>query len=307
MPLQDEWPALGGLMFTAKRLVDGLYAGSHASWRRGAGLEFHDYRPYSPGDDPKDIDWKLYGRTDRLYLRQYRQRTDLHLYILVDATASMGFAGFEERANARTDRTSVTKFEYARLLAAAIAFLAIRQNDRVGLGLMTNRLSQYLPPASGAAHLQKFCWTLETAQLGSGPGDIGAAIRHARSLVKRRGLFVIISDLLDEPDPFFDALNWLGHNRFDAAVFQVLTRSELDLSTTVDRGGMKITDPETRLAVPAEVVKIRQRYSLLMSRHVDTIALGCGARGMDHHLITTDQPIVVALRRYLSYGRVAAR
>ncbi len=298
MALTPEWSKLGSLLFVAKQLAHGLYPGMHPSSRRGAGLEFHDYRPYSPGDDPAGIDWKLFGRTDRLYLRRYRQWTDLNVYLMIDHTASMDFP-LAKSTTTTGDPDTPTKLGYARLLAATIAYLAIRQGDRVALGFMTDRLTRYLPPAGGSAALENLCWALERLEPAHGKGNLAAAIAHAQAVTQRRGLFVILSDLLDEPAPFFDALNRLRHHRHDTAVFQVLSPQELD-PAKLPTAAIRLRDPETQRTVTTDIPEIHSRYAKLLSDHLQTIRHGCLARGADHHRVTTDQPIVAALRDHLT-------
>lgn len=293
----DRWASLHGLMFTTKLLVDGLYAGGHASPHRGAGVDFHDYRPYVPGDDVSAIDWKLYGRTDRYYLRRYQRRTDLHAYIMVDTSASMNFTGLDRRGMSLKNAPS--KLACACELAAAIAMLTIRQNDRVGLGLFDKTLHLHLPPAGTWAHLQRIIHTLESARGTEGPGDLGRCIAHAHSTLRRRGLFVLISDLLDPPEILFDSLNRLRHDRFDVIVFQILTPQELNLREVGPRR-MRFIDSETRKQTPTFIPQVDAAYRRLLNDHLATLKQGCAARNVDHNLVRTDESVIESLRRYLA-------
>ena len=295
----DDWSKLGGLYFAARRVADGLHAGSHPSARRGPGLDFHDYRPYCPGDDPGRIDWKLFGRTDRYYLRRYHQLTDLPTHVMVDRTASMGFAGLSTTAHASRSTKHPTKFHYAKLLAATIAFLAVRHGDQIALSLFTDQLTAHVPAGSTPAHLRRVCTTLERAPVADHGGDLGSAIASAVTATQRRGLFIIISDLLDDPDPFFDGLNRLRHLHFDVIVFQVLTRDELSL-TRHDQASLRLIDPETNASVSTRLPTVRDRYAQLISQHLATLQRGCVARGVDYQLVTPDQPIPTALRLHLA-------
>lgn len=283
-------------MFTARRLVDGLYAGHHASTRHGPGLEFHDYRPYCPGDDPSKIDWKLFGRTDRYYLRRHRQHTDQQVYLLLDATASMDFASPQKP---HAPHAPVTKLAYAQTLAAAIAFLTIRQGDRVGLGTYADKLLQHLPPAGTWSHLQDLCQTLQRTQAVTTTPNARAAVKQAHRLLSRRALVVLISDLIDEPAPLFDALSLLRHDRFEVIVFQVLTTHELDPTHWGDHP-LQLTDPETNQSVTTHPRETRDRYTQHLSQHISAVHRACAARSIDHNLVTTDQPIPAVLQRYLT-------
>ena len=309
---------LGGLFFAARRLVDGLYPGLHPSLQRGAGLEFLDYRCYCPGDDPKDIDWKLFGRTDRLYRRQYQQWSQMHLHILVDRTASMAFPPVADSQDHPPNSSSqhqsqmtssrlhepsfltsahFSKFDYARLLAATIARLAVRQGDRVSTGLFTDRVTDYTPLGGSMEHLQQLCWMLESVlPTDSGLGDLASSVAHAQRLARRRGLFVIISDLLDDPALLIDALDRLRHHRSDAIVFQVLCREELDLVGPLFRGAsLRLTDLESRQSLATVPKQIRHRYVQLITQHIETVRQVCRVRGVDHRLVATNSPIYEAL------------
>jgi len=291
-----NWSNLGGLLFAARRLVDGLYAGAHLSPQPGPGIDFHDYRAYSPGDDLADVDWKLFGRTDRYYVRRYRRQTDLSAYLLLDVSASMGFSALDRRGRPVAEQTAASKLHYAQTLAALIATLMIRQGDRVGLGMFADRLVHHLTPGSTPAHLQQICADLERAQ-PAGRADPGAALVQAHAQMKRRGLFIIISDLLDDPQSLFDGLGRLRHDRFEATVLQVLSGQELNLREL--GGELELVDTETRRSVQTDIGQVRRRYEQLMSAHLIAVSAGCRSRGMDYHLLRTDQPIIEGLRAYL--------
>ncbi len=291
---RHEWDKLGGLLFVARRLVEGMWAGRHAATRQGSGLEFHEYRSYVPGDVPGDIDWKLYGRTDRLFVRRYRQTTDLHAYVMVDCSASMDFAGLARR------RGAVSKLDYATQLAAAIAFLTIRQADRAGLGLFSDRLHSHLPAVGTWSHLHRLCHELERAQAVKGEGDVHQSLLGAHALMRRRGVLVLISDLLDDAQPILDGLLRFRHDRFEVVVFQVLTPDELNLSAA--RGGMlRLVDAETGRRMRTDPRQIASSYNARIGEHLATLRRACLARGIDHNLLVTDQPCHAALRRYLSH------
>lgn len=294
MAQTHDWSRLSGLMFTARKLVDGLYSGHHRSTRHGAGLEFRDYRAYCPGDDVTKIDWKLFGRTDRYYLRRHVRPTDLQIYLLVDRTASMDFASLRPRV----DPAPPTKLQWAATLAAAIAFLAIRQHDRAGLGLFSDRLDLHMAPSGTWSGLRKICFELERVRAGCGIGDVATSIRHAHATMKRGGLMVLVSDLLDEPNRTLEQLARLRHNRFDVIVFQVLGPDELDLAGAGHRR-LKLVDGETRRSVRTHPLQIRERYGQLVSQHITAFHHRCTGLGIDHNLATTDRTPIQMLRRYL--------
>ncbi|MFA9479957.1 DUF58 domain-containing protein [Phycisphaerales bacterium AB-hyl4] len=293
-----SWSRLGGLLFTAKTLVDGLYAGGHASPRHGAGMEFHDYRPYVPGDDLSAVDWKLFGRTDRYYLRRDRRYSDLHVQLLVDVSASMDFAALD---GPTPDRP--TKLAVAKQLAAAIAFLTIRQGDRVGLALGGQRLREAMPVRNSWPHLQQLCATLEQATVNTGAGDVGACLRQLHAMRQRRGLVVLLSDLLDEPGPMLDGLQRLRHDRFEVIVLQVLSPNELHLSQA-GVGWRRLVDAESSRRADVRLsgagAKAEVEYDRRMASHLAALRTACLSRGAAYQLVRTDQPALMSLRQYLA-------
>lgn len=279
-------------MLRARRLVDGLYAGSHPSPRRGAGIEFHEYRAYATGDDPGAIDWKLFGRTDRLYVRRYRQHTDLRLYVMVDASASMDYAG---------DGGDRTKLDVACEIAAALAMLAVRQADRVGLGVFDATLRRHLPIAGSWQHLQHVIRAIDELRPAAGPGDAAHAMRQAHRLLRPRTSVVVIGDFLDDPAALLDGVARLRHppqSGCGVTLLQVLTPEELDLNRLrADR--IRLADVETPLRVTTDVDAVAARYRELIEGHVQTLRRGAAALGAEHLLVRTDEDLGAVLARWL--------
>ena len=314
-----SWSQLSSLMLTAKRLTDGLYAGPHTARHYGPGLDFHDYRAYVPGDDLSAVDWKLFGRTDRYYLKRYQRQTDLHLYLLVDVSASMRFAGLDRKGQQIRSPQMLSKFDYVQQMAAALAFLAIRQGDCIGVGLFDRGLIHHEPVAGSWAHLQRVIGVLERAEPGnnanvqtsttkkssssaaraSGGGGVGAAMAQAHALLPRRGLVMILSDFLDEPASLFDGLNRLRHARFDVAAIAVLTPQERDLAA-ITATRLQMVDLETRDTVVTDVRMVAQRYQQVFADHLDIVRQGCVGRGVDYALTTTNRPVIETLRGHLA-------
>ncbi len=304
MPTTDPIAGLEGLYLAAKHLVDGLYTGQHASPLRGAGIEFHDYRPYSPGDDLRTIDWKLFGRTDRYYLKRYRRETDLNLHVAVDGSASMGFAALSGKP--LSQQKQLTKFAIAQRLAAALITLAIRQGDRAGLGVFDRRLRCLHPPTGSLRQLQVMIAELERIEPAIGSSDLAASLDQlTHTLRGRRAAIAVVSDLLDEPRPMldvFDRLRFAGHEVF---VFQVLSPDELSLPEQTR--GLRMIDPEKGPAVNTQPNMIARRYRLLMQSHIDTLRQSLTARGIDHVMVNTSEPLIAVLRRYLIQRAARAR
>lgn len=302
MSKRDPIAGLDGLYFAAKHLVDGLYTGRHASPLRGSGIEFHDYRPYTPGDDLRSIDWKRYGRTDRYYLKRYRRETDLNLHVMVDGSASMNFASL----NSQSVEGRPTKFAVAQHLAAALTTLAIRQGDRAALGVFDQRLRCLHPPTGSLRQLQVMLADLEQTQPATGQADLAGSLEQlAHTLRGHKAAIAVVSDLLDAPEPMmdvFDRLRFAGH---EVVVFQVLTPDELALPT--DTRGLRMIDPETGPAVNTRPQQVAASYQQLIEAHLSTLRRSLAARGMDHVLVDTSEPLIAVLRRYLQQRAAGAR
>ena len=273
--------AIADLELVSRRVVDGTISGLHRSPFHGYSAEFSQYRHYRPGDDLKYVDWKLFARTDRLYTKQFRETTNLLCSIALDASASMNYAS----------AGGVTKFQYARLLAASIANLVSRQGDAVGLVTFADGLKAYLPSRGGQVHLRSLLLTLEKAE-PSGTTGIGAALARNLELLKRRGLLVLISDLYDEAPEVEQALKRAAHAGHEVILFHVLTRDEVELPF---RGDVEIEDAETG----ATVLTNGSAYLAQMSEFLERWRSRSTAYGLDYVRVFTDTPLDAALRGYL--------
>jgi uncharacterized protein (DUF58 family) len=276
--------AIGDLEFVSKRVVDGTIAGLHRSPFHGYSAEFSQYRHYRPGDDLKYIDWKLFARTDRLYTKQFRETTNLKTQIAIDVSASMGYAG----ANA------VTKFQYARLVAAALAHLVSRQGDAVGLVTYADGVRQFLPSRGGAGHLRALLVAL-ARETASGVTHAAVALARTIDLLSRRGIVVVISDLYDEGDEVERALRRAVHIGHEVIVFHTLTREEVELPF---RGDVEIEDPETHARVLTSGAAARG-YREAVAAFLERWRTRCAAHGIDYVRTFTDEPLDAALRGYL--------
>ena len=278
--------AIADLELVSRRIVDGTISGLHRSPFHGYSAEFSQYRHYRPGDDLKYIDWKLFARTDRLYTKQFRETTNLVCQIALDASASMDYAGAGG---------GVTKFQYARLLAAALAHLVSRQGDAVGLVTYADALRQYLPSRGGQAHLRSVLLTLRRTEPG-GATDGAAALARTIDLLKRRGLLVVISDLYDERPDVERALMRAAHTGHDVIVFHVLTRDEVELPFA---GDVEVEDPETGRIVLSNGRLAATPYRAAISAFLERWRSRAAAYGVDYVRLFTDQPLDTGLRAYL--------
>jgi len=284
-------------------MVDGLYAGRHRSPRRGQSAEFYDFRPYSPGDEPRRVDWKLFGRTDRLYVRRFRHDAELAVHLLLDRSSSMDFAALRARNDAvlgGRPQPAPTKLRYAQQLAAALAYLAIRQNDRVSLTFIDESASPAVPLGSTTAHLHRLTASLESLQPHARTQPRAAlAAAHAAigSQRGRRGLLILISDLLARPADWLAGLTGFARDPFDILVLQILTPDELDLGSV---GAAQLIDSETARRVRTAGPDTRRRYRQAIQQHQATLRAGFAQHQIAHHLIRTDVEPIESLRRVLA-------
>ena len=277
--------AVADLELVSKRVVDGTIAGLHRSPFHGYSAEFSQYRHYRPGDDLKYVDWKLFARTDRLYTKQFRETTNLLAQIALDASASMDYSG----------AAGVTKFQYARLLAAALAHLVSRQGDAVGLVTYADAIRQFLPSRGGQAHLRALLLALGRAE-PSGGTNTAAALARTIDLLKRRGLLVVVSDLYDEDEAVERAIMRAAHIGHETIVIHVLTREELSLPF---RGDVEIEDPETGRRVMSNGAASARAYRAAFSAFLERWRERCATHGVDYVRVFTDMPLDAALRGYL--------
>ena len=282
-----ELERFGDLLLFARATVEGYFAGKHKSPYRGSSVEFTDYKEYIPGDDPKRIDWQCYGRSRRLFVRQFEAETDMVIYLLVDVSASMSYAG--------TDLQS--KYIVAAKIAAALSYLMIGQGDKASLGLFAQMLRGVIPPGGTRQHLHNLISALESVQPASTTG-IARALTDCDSLFKRRGLIVVLSDFWDDPDQTFDALSRFLHRKFQILLLQIAHPHELDLPEV---NVARFRDLETQDEVEVETEEIRQAYRELARQRTERLAREANLRRMDHALIRTDRPYLEAIEAYLGF------
>ena len=276
---------IGDLELIARVTVDGTIAGLHRSPFHGYSAEFSQYRHYRPGDDLKYVDWKLLARTDRIYTKQYRETTNLAAQVALDASASMAFAG----------KGGVSKLEYARLLAAALAYLVASQGDATGLVVYDHEVRQFIGSRTGQAHLRSILLALSRVE-ASGSTAMSTALRRAGELLKRRGLLIVISDLYDEDSTLDVELRRAVRMGHEVAVFHVLTREEIEFSFT---GDIEFEDLESETTVITNADAVRVAYQRRMTDFLERWRTRCAGARIVYSRVTTDQPLDAALRGYL--------
>ena len=283
--------AVASLQLLARQIVEGFYAGLHRSPHKGFSVEFKEHRQYVPGDDIRSIDWKLYGKTDRFFIREYEEETNLRCTILVDASGSMGYRG---------SRSAHTKLEYAVRVAAALSYLLLRQQDGAGLVTFSDELRRYIPPRARPKHLAAILDELSKLTPG-GETELGGVMRRIASKVGRRGLVVLLSDLFGDVDATMKALAQFRHSDHEVILFAVWDPDELDFPfrrwTQFD--SLERRD-HRRLVDPAQM---RQRYLARLAEFRERLATGCRRQRIALVPLSTDQPPSEALGAYLALRR----
>jgi hypothetical protein len=295
--------ALGRIEIVARWIVDGFMSGLHRSPRKGFSVEFAEYRPYQPGDDLRYVDWKIAARSDRWVVRQYEEETNLRASIVLDVSRSMAWSGAQMRSGAastgqaRTRDTAavaqLTKLEYAERLTAALALLLLRQRDAVGLVRFDERIRTAVPPRARNGQWRRIVASLEEPGAGRASSAAEALSQSAR-LINRRGLIVLVSDLLmeiDEVETAMRGLRALGH---DVTVLHIMDPAERELP---GGGEAVFIDPETDLSVPASIADVRAAYKNTVDEVIGEWRSMFGGLGIGYEIVSTDAPFGVPLRQ----------
>jgi len=280
-----------GLDLKARLIVEGYIAGLHKSPYQGSSVEFAEHREYAPGDDIKHVDWKVWSRTDKLYLKQYEEETNLITYLLLDTSESMRY-----RSN------GVSKLDYARYIAAALAYLVLKQQDSVGLATFDFEVRNFLRPSSHASHLKQLLHLMDTTAAAQ-KTNVATIFHDLAERFKKRGLVIILSDLFDEVPSLLSGLKHFRHRRHEIIVFQILDPAELEFpfqDTTLFKG------MEDLPQVLSEPRALRQAYREEFDGFLTEVRRGCRGQHIDHVLMRTDQKLDVALSAYLA-SRMAKR
>jgi len=288
--------ALGRIEIVARWIVDGFMSGLHRSPRKGFSVEFAEYRPYQPGDDLRYIDWKIAARSDRWVVRQYEEETNLRASIVLDVSRSMAWSGAQLFALAGTDQSSaarLTKLAYGERLTAALALLFLRQRDAVGLVRFDSEIRSAVPPRARNGQWRRVIAALEEGGAGRA-SSAPIALEQAARLINRRGMIVLVSDLLiDIPDVerAVRALRAAGH---DVTVLHLMDPAERELPSS---GEAVFVDPESDLEIAASIADVRAAYRQTVDEVIDEWRTMFSSIGASYELIYTDAPFGVPLRR----------
>ena len=276
---------LGTLELKARTVVEGFLSGLHRSPYKGFSVEFAEYRQYIPGDDLSTIDWKVYARSDRYYVKKFEEETNLDCHLLLDVSASMGYGS-----------RGITKLQYASVLAASLAYLMNRQRDAVGLTAFDEAIVEMVPPSARPGHLRGILLTLDRMRLGTRT-DVSKPLNLLANGIAKRGMVVVISDLLDDPARVVAGLRHFRFRGTDVVVFHVMDPDELTFPFERATRFRDIEGTEELMAVPALV---RQQYLDALHASLDTYKRELGGAGIDYRLLNTSEPLEFALMAYLS-------
>ncbi|REK08603.1 MAG: DUF58 domain-containing protein [Planctomycetota bacterium] len=275
---------ISSLSLRARQVVEGTISGLHRSPFHGFNVEFAEYREYSPGDDLRRLDWRVLGRTDRFYVKQYEEESNLRATLVLDCSGSMRYGS-----------RALSKFHYAATAAASLATLLVEQQDPVGLALFDNEAREVLPPAATQAQLARIIGLLENAQPNR-ETELGSVLLTLSEQVKKRGLVVVFSDLLTDLDAFYDGMRRLMYRGHEIVVFHVLDPDELELPFN---DLVMFRDIEGNEELLAEPWAFRKSYQEAMQTFLSEVRSGCGDRGIDYVFLRTDQPLADMLSHYL--------
>jgi uncharacterized protein (DUF58 family) len=278
---------ISNLYLRARWVVEGIMSGVHRSRAKGFSVEFEEHREYSPGDEIRRIDWKALGKFDRYFIKEYEDETNLRAYLLLDASGSMDYAS-----------DGVSKFDYGCTLAASLAYLILKQQDAAGLVTFSNRIESFIPPKAKRDYLTQILHALENCG-AAGETNVGRILEDIAGQIKRRGLVVLVSDLLDEPEHILKGLRLFRFKGNDVIVFHLLDPAELDLPFD---GNILFEDlEEANLKVVADPRAIRKTYQQVVNEFIAEMRKQCRDNAIDYQLISTSTPLDQALASYLSW------
>ncbi len=276
--------AISGLDLVAKTVVHGFINGLHRSPDFGFSQEFAEYRMYTPGDDLRHVDWNVFARTERAYLKRYRGETNTRVTVMLDLSKSMDFGA------------KPNKIEYARYLVSSILYLAVQQRDAAGLILFDDDVRQFVPPSSRVGQLQKLLHAVAHAAVGQHT-DFAKPFAQFLEFVRRRGVVIVVSDFYADPQTIVDTIAPLRYKGNEVVLFHVLDRQELEPRLSAPA---TVIDLETGAGIEVTPEYVRDEYRAKLNAHLTTLREKAQAAGLDYMLIETDKPLDAALRSYLA-------
>lgn len=283
---------ISGMELRARTVVEGFLSGLHRSPFRGFSIEFAEYRQYAPGDDPRHIDWKVFGRTDRYYVKEYEDETNLACTIVLDLSGSMsGSRGKSLPAPA------VSKFDYARYLMASLAYFIFQQRDAVGFTACDDQTRLDLPAKFRPGHLYNLLVELESLQPGAGRAFNLEILHRVAESMKRKGMLILISDFFCDLEPLFSAFEHLRFRGHDVLAFQIVEEREMNFDFTRLTRFEGMEGEGATLGLPQDM---REHYLKNLNTHLEALRFSCGVNRIDYALLKTSQPLDFALHAYLA-------
>jgi uncharacterized protein (DUF58 family) len=270
----------------ARMVVEGFIAGLHKSPYHGFSVEFAEHRQYMPGDNIRDIDWKVYAKSDRFYIKQYEEETNLKAYLLLDCSNSMAYSSGDR----------INKLDYAGLLSGALSYMMLRQRDAVGLVTFDQKMRKYIPPRSRTGHLHILLNEI-AKQRPSEETNVGIVLNEMAERIKRRGLVIVMSDLLDEADKIISGLKHFRYNKHEVIVFHILDPRERDFAFPREA---IFKDMETGEELTTLPYQIKSDFAKQVQAFSDEIATACRQSNIDYFPIDTSMPFDKALYAFLS-------
>ncbi|MEI6349812.1 MAG: DUF58 domain-containing protein [Verrucomicrobiota bacterium] len=280
---------LESLVVRSRYVVEGFRAGMHASPLKGASIEFADHRQYVKGDNLRNLDWKVFGRTERYYIKQFEEETNLRVHVIIDGSGSMGY-----HSDGR-----LSKYQYACRIGAAIGYIVSKQQDSLGLTIFDSELREEIPARGGMRHLRLFLERL-AAHEPDGKTDTGRALHTLAERTSRRGLIVMMSDLFDDPDAVFHAVAHFRKKMHDVILLQILDPTELDLS--IDRVA-EFIDMETGERLELDPTLARLAYKQELQKAIDQCRERCSVLNVDYRLVSTGENFEDFVHQYLAERR----
>jgi len=277
--------SLSNLELVAKAVVEGFVMGLHRSPKYGFSQEFVEYRPYAEGDDPRHIDWNVYSRTDKTFIKLFKGETNSHLMLLLDTSASMGFGA------------RYSKLQYGKYLAASLAYLASRQHDAIGAMIFNDEVVQYRPPTSKSGTLHGVIHTLDKAEAVEGTA-MHKPFTRFREHVKKRGLVAVISDFYCDPEALMENVRPLALHGQDVIMFHLLDPDELNPNI---KESTLYEDMESGEAIEVDPIFMKQDYPQRIKAHITAIEKTAKGMNADHVLLDTSEPLDRALHAYLTF------
>jgi uncharacterized protein (DUF58 family) len=275
---------ISSLELVARAVVEGFISGLHRSPHLGFSVNFAEYRPYRPGDDIRKIDWKVYGRLDRFFVKEYEGETNTGIQLILDCSRSMAYG-----------TQGIEKLEYGKFLAASLAYFAFKQRDGVGFVAFDNEMCEYVPTRGSMGHLNTVLHTIEHTQAGD-QSNLMKPLSDVADRLRRRGIVILISDLYDESERVMNGLRRLAFRGNDVIVFHLLDSSELRFDF---EKSAQFVDMETRDEMHVVPDYLRQEYRRIMRSQIDYFEKECQKDRIDYALINISQPLDTALATYL--------